>query len=220
MILVLCVVPLTSLFSQTEKGQWMLGISSRYSLNPIDAGITIPDLMTIGYSTVKSKSDSGDDSDATTFICMNLVPKAGYFVIDDLVVGLDLQMGLYSLDYPDDEKENGTALSVGPFVRYYFPTSKVLPYLEAGGTLGSLITKYEYSGDTEKSTASMNTWSLGAGITKSLGGKAAFDFMLGYLSTTIKNTEDNPDNYRTVIGTVGFKFGIMVFLGPKKDNAK
>jgi hypothetical protein len=36
----------------------------------------------------------------------------------------------------------------------------------------------------------------------------------------MKAKEDNPDNVRTVIGTIGFKFGIIVFLGPEKGQSK
>jgi outer membrane protein len=220
LITVLCIVPVTMLFAQTDKGQWMLGISSRYSVSPLEVGITLPDMMTIGYATIKYKSDDNSDPEATKFTCVNLVPKFGYFVIDNLAIGLDLQMGLSSLKFPDDDKENGTIISAGPFVRYYFPTSTILPYVEGGATFGSMKTKYEYSGDTEEYKSGLNTWSLGAGITKSISEKAALDFMLGYLSTTIKDKEDNDNNARTVIGTIGFKFGIVVFLGSKKEEAK
>jgi opacity protein-like surface antigen len=177
---VLCIVTVTMSFAQTHMGQWMLGISSRYGINPIGAGITLPDMMTIGYSTIKTKSNAGSDSEATKFTCLNLMPKAGYFVIDNLAVGLDLQMGISSLKYPDDDKDFGTVFSAGPFVRYYFPSGKILPYIEGGGTFGSVETKYEYGNETHESKSSMNTWSLGAGITKSLSEKVALDFMLGY----------------------------------------
>lgn len=219
-VLVLSLVPVSMLDAQTNQGQWMLGISSRYSLNPLEIGVAMPDMMTIGYATIKTKSDDGDDSDATKFTCFNLMPKAGYFVIDNLAVGLDLQVGMSSLKYPDDDKDNGSVFSAGPFVRYYFPSGKILPYVEGGAAFGSLKTKYEYGSETDEYKAGMNTWSIGAGITKSISEKAALDFLLGYLSTTMKAKEDNPDNVRTVIGTIGFKFGIVVFLGPKKEEAK
>ena len=218
-VLVLSLVPVSMLDAQTNQGQWVLGISSRFSLNPNEVGVTMPDMMTIGYSTIKFKSDD-DESDATKFTCVNLQPKFGYFVIDNLAIGLDMQLGMSSLKSPDDDKDNGTVIGAGPFVRYYFPAGKILPYIEGGATFGSMKTKYEYSGDTEEYTSGMNTWSVGAGITKSISEKAALDFMLGYLSTTMKDKEDNDNNARTVIGTIGFKFGIVVFLGSKKEAAK
>jgi opacity protein-like surface antigen len=219
-VLVLSLVPVSVLDAQTNQGQWMLGISSRFSLNPLEIGVAMPDMMTIGYSTIKVKSDDNSDPEAIKFTCVNLQPKFGYFVIDNLAVGLDVQFGMSSLKSPDDDKDNGTVIGAGPFVRYYFPSGKILPYVEGGATFGSMKTKYEYSGDTEEYKSGLNTWNLGAGITKSISEKAALDFMLGYLSTTMKDKEDNDNNARTVIGTIGFKFGIVVFLGSKKEAAK
>jgi len=220
LITVMYIVPVTMLLAQTGEGQWFLGISSRFGISPVGATMVIPDMMTIGYSTIQTKSDAGNDTESTKFFCMNMMPKVGYFVIDNLAVGLDMQFGISSLKYPGDEKDNGTVITTGPFVRYYFPSGKILPYIEGGGTLGSVSTKHEYSGNTNKSNSNMNTWSLGAGITTSLSKKAALDIMLGYLSTTMKNKENNDNNARTVIGTIGFKFGIVVFLGSDKEQPK
>jgi len=47
-------------------------------------------------------------------------------------------------------KDNGTLISGGTFIRYYFPSGKVLSYVEAGGALGAVNTKYEYDDDVEK----------------------------------------------------------------------
>lgn len=213
----LFVVPFSGVFSQTEKGQVLLGISSRYSLNPIEVGISLPDMMSLGFSTVKFKSDDDntDDSETTKFNCFNLMPKAGYFVIDNLAVGIDLQLAMYSMKETYDSytyNDHGTVFSAGPFLRYYFPVSKIMPYLEAGGSFGSAKTTYEYENEEEESKMSMNSFSAGAGISAPLGDKVALDLMLGYLSMTMKDKEDNPDNERMVIGTVGLKFGIVVFL--------
>ncbi|NTW23778.1 MAG: porin family protein [Lentimicrobium sp.] len=217
LIVVLFVVPASMTFSQTEKGQVFLGISSRYSLNPVGVGISLPDMMSLSFSTVKFKSDddNNDDSGSTKFNCFNLIPKAGYFVIDNLAVGIDLQLGIYSLKETYDSdiyKDQGTVFSAGPFIRYYFPVNKILPYLEAGGSLGSAVLTSEYENEEDKSKTSMNSFSAGAGISAPLGEKVALDLMLGYLSMTMKDKEDNPDNERMVIGTFGFKFGVLVFL--------
>lgn len=221
LLTLLCVVSIMPLLSQTKQGQWIVGISSRYSLSPIEAGFSTPDMMTLGFASIKVKSDDGGSSDATRFFCFNLVPRAGYFVINNLEVGGDLQFASYSLKYPDEstaEKESGTLISFGPVLRYYFPTGKVLPFVEASGTLGSVSSKYESDLGKSKYKSSMNTLSLGAGITKSLSNKAALDFMLGYLSTSIKDKEDNPDNYRTVINSFGLKFGLVIFLDAKEKK--
>jgi hypothetical protein len=46
-----------------------------------------------------------------------------------------------------------------------------------------------------------------------IGSKASFDIMAHYTSFSMKNTEDNNDNNRVVVGTLGLKLGFVVFLG-------
>lgn len=217
LILTLGILPVLTLFGQTDQGKVLLGISSRFGLSPLEEGLSYPDMMTLGFSTIKFKSDASgeEESEAMKFNCFNFTPKAGYFIIDNLALGLDVNIGLSSLKetYDDEDyKSNGTMLSAGPFVRYYFPLEKSLPYIEAGGTLGSMKSKYEYDSESEEYKSSLNSFMGGVGIAAPLGDKVAFDFMLGYLSTTTKAKEDNEDNERTVIGTFGLKFGVVVFL--------
>ena len=57
--------------------------------------------------------------------------KLGFFVIDNLVLGLDLNIALSTVKYGGDNYESSQNLfSAGPFIRYYIPTSKVLPFFE------------------------------------------------------------------------------------------
>jgi outer membrane protein len=216
LIVALFVVPAPMVFSQASKGQVLLGISSRYSLNPLEVGISLPDMMSLGFSTVKFKSDdNNDDSESTKFNCFNLMPKAGYFVIDNLAVGIDLQLGIFTMKETYNSytyKDRGTVFSAGPFLRYYFPVNKIMPYLEAGGSLGSATITSENENEEDKSKTNTNSFSAGAGISTPLGDKVALDLMLGYLSMTMKDKEDNDNNERTIIGTLGLKFGVVVFL--------
>jgi opacity protein-like surface antigen len=217
LIAVLGILPVLFLSAQTEKGKVLLGISSRYSLLPLGEGLSYPDMMTLGFSTIKYKSDAAgeEESESTKFTCFNFTPKAGYFVIDNLALGLDVNIGLSSMKESydtHDYKSSGSMLSAGPFVRYYFPVEKILPYIEAGASLGSAKSTYESDNDNDEYKSSVNSFMGGAGIAILLGDKVTLDFMAGYISMTMKDKEDNPDNERTVFGTLGFKFGVVVFL--------
>lgn len=217
LIAALGILPVLSLFAQTDKGKVLLGISSRYSLLPLGEGLSYPDMMTLGYSTIKYKSDAAgeEESESTKFTCFNFTPKAGYFVIDHLALGLDVNIGMSSMkeSYDSyDHKSTGSLLSAGPFVRYYFPVEKVLPYIEAGASLGAAKSTYESDNGDDEYKNSVNSFMGGAGIAALLGDKVSLDFMVGYISMTMKDKEDNPDNERTIIGTLGLKFGVVVFL--------
>jgi hypothetical protein len=170
--------------------------------------------MTIGYTTLKSKSDSYDDSDPTKITSLNLMPKVGFFVIDNLALGLDINLATTtSKSGGSDDKSTLSLLSAGPFVRYYIPSGSVFPFLEVGGSLGTVTSKNDYNGSESKSKSSANTYWAGAGLAFPVGERVTIDLLAGYHSMTLKNKEDNPNNSRYVIGSVGIKLGVVVFLG-------
>ena len=45
-----------------------------------------------------------------------------------------------------------------------------------------------------------------------LGEEVSFDTLLGYQSFILKAKEDNEDNVREIIGTIGLKPGLTIFL--------
>ena len=80
-------------------------------------------------------------------------------------------------------------------------------------SIGQINLKHEYENSvSDESHASIVMLGAGIGMAISLGERATFDIMAGYSNTTIKNTEDNFDNYRTVMNSLGLKFGFNVFL--------
>lgn len=199
--------------AQTNQGNILVGVSTTLSM----AG-TGSDLMNIGFSSMKYKSDASgfDEPDADKTIGFNLLPKVGYFVIDNLAVGLDISTA-YSKDTDgyDDDTQTATIFSAGPFLRYYMPNEKVMPYVELGGSFGGVNSKYE-SGDGDydsDSKSSIMNFGGGIGIAAPLGNNVTFDFLAGYNSFTVKDKEDNDDNDRVVIGTLGIKFGFTIILG-------
>ncbi len=202
-----------SLKAQTNQGNVLVGVSSTLSLTGQSS-----DLMNIGYSSVKLKSDADgfEESDPNKVITINLSPRFGYFVVDNFAVGLDLNIAALS----DKSGEYGgktteTLLSAGPFVRYYFPTSKVLPYLEIGGSFGTIKSKikdFDFTEDEEFKSGVM-MFGGGVGLAAPLGERVVLDVLAGYSSFTEKDKENNDDNERTVFNTLGLKLGLTIFLG-------
>ncbi len=205
---VLCACSFTFSKAQTGKGRVFMGVSSTYGL--VGTG---SDLMTLGFSSAKSKSDSYEDDDPTKTTSFNLVPKVGYFVIDNLAVGLDVNIAMSS-EKDGDYKTTQTLLSAGPFVRYYIPAEKVWPFAELGGSIGSIKSKYGSGSSDAENKSSLNSIWGGVGMAVPVGNHVTFDVLAGYRSITHKDKENNDDNYRTVMGTVGVEVGIIVLLGP------
>ena len=53
----------------------------------------------------------------------------------------------------------------------------------------------------------------GIGLAVPLGERVMVDVLAGYNSTTIKDREDNADNERRVMGTLGLNIGFVILLG-------
>lgn len=206
------VINFTLLNAQTEQGKILVGVSSTLSL----AG-TGSDIMTLGYSNTKYKSDADgfEESDPDKTVSINLLPKVGYFVVDNLAFGLDINL---SLSNKTDGENNGKftqkLFSAGPFLRYYIPMGKVLPFYEVNGSFGSVKSTYEPAiGETNDDKSSIMSFGAGLGLAVPIGEKVTFDILAGYNSMTIKNKEDNADNDRVVLGTIGLRFGFIILLG-------
>lgn len=216
LLLIVCLAGATFLDAQTNKGKFLLGVSSRTRIGLFDLNNSAPDVMSLGYSTFTSKSDASgyDEPESDKLISLNFLPKVGYFVIDNLAIGLDINLAFMNYKFGGSNNEWKTTLyAAGPFARYYFPVGKVYPFVEAGATIGSGIQKSSIDSDTETYKSSVFAYGGGAGLAIPLGDKVTFDFLAGYNSTTIKDKDDNPDNERTVSGTFGIKFGFLVFIG-------
>ena len=203
-----------SINAQTEKGKVLVGVTTTFDL----VGGGGSDLMGLGFSNVKYKSDADgyDEPKPDKMIQFNLAPKVGFFVVDGLALGLDTYLSFSSnKDGDDEDKSKSTMWSVGPFVRYYIPTSSVKPFFEVNSGFGSSKFKYDYSDpsfDDYDSKSGIISLGGGAGVAVPIGSRVTFDAMLGYKRFTIKAKEDNDDNYRTVVGTFGFNLGFTVML--------
>src|SRR5690606_23548425 len=133
---ILITINIGLLKAQTDQRKIMVGLSSTLSL----AG-TGSDLINIGFSSVKYKSDADgfEEADPDKTISVNFSPKVGYFVVDNFAVGLDLNLALTSRKVGDsNDKSSSTLISVGPFIRYYIPSSKVTPFFELNSSFGTV----------------------------------------------------------------------------------
>jgi len=158
------------------------------------------DIFDLGYTKMKINSDAGSEVNNKHFN-FNLAPKVSYFVIDKLEVGLDINFGLMMIYYDEDSFSRTTTINAGPFVRYYIPTSKVLPFLELGGAFGlqGSLTTVNYGG--------------GIGLAVPLGERVLADILARYHSQSLKDR--NSSTGRTIIkGGFGLNLGFAFLLGP------
>lgn len=202
-----------------NKGKVIWGVSSMLTSVGTGSGIG-----SIGFTSSTQKSDAVGymEQNPLKTTNINLLPKFGYFALDNLAVGLDISLIYQSRSLKginNESNSKGTYFCVGPFVRYYIPAGKILPYLEITGGYGAenIWSRDTYSLYSHTSTSSSGLYSVGggAGIAIPVGDRVTFDALLGYNSLTVKDPENNTDNQRTVMGTFGLKLGFSVLLGSK-----
>ena len=103
-------------FNPTKKGQFLIGATSSFGG---------------GFYSSKTIADNVDDVDGTDSFSMSISPKGGYFIIDNLVTGLQFNIGIgnsTSKGANDIEYSSSTTqLSIAPYVSYYFGNNKIKP---------------------------------------------------------------------------------------------
>jgi outer membrane protein len=188
-----------SLNAQTSAGKILLGGSSS---------------MAFGASTSKYKSDDGDGT-AGKGIQFSLAPQVGFFVIDGLAVGLQLDLSVSSFK-PDgaDDRESETVVFFSPFVKYYYGTAPLKPFAEAAVGVGSYKTKEPdyFEGGTNTYTTGMFGFQFDVGVAYFLNDNVSLDAALGFQNISLKEKEDNDNNLRDITSTFGLVFGVSVVL--------
>ena len=192
--------------TQLEKGKIMMGVSSTLAVG----GAYDSNVMSLGFSKTKYKHEGTSEDEYSTFV-YNILPKGGYFFMDNLAAGLEVIVtGYTEKDAGDGDKYSESTLGVGPFVRYYYPLDKIWPFAEAEALVGSC--KEYYVSDNEKSGMFMFGLSVGAAVP--VGDLVTFDAMIGYLRSSYKYTYSGEveEVYHEITGGVGFRIGITVYL--------
>lgn len=149
----------------TNQGTFLLGGSSNLGLN---------------FLSEKFKSGNGDFQDGSKTSSFNISPQAGYFVVNNLAVGVGLDFSTFK-ETNDTFESSSTSLLFGPFIRYYFDKL----YAEGSFGVGSSSSTISDS----ESTVSTSAWSVGAGYALLLSDLVTLEPQIGYGSGTSKNKD-------------------------------
>lgn len=150
-------------FSQTQKGRWIVS----------------------GNSTFQVSNTKPENGDGKTMVILS--PSIGYFVIDGLAVGVDLNL-LTS--------DGSTAFSILPSASYYFDTkSQVKPFAQMGLGYSSL--------STNNNTYGGLAVGAGAGVLYQLNDNVGVNLGLQYLRS---------DYDSAITNTIGGLMGFSIFF--------
>ncbi len=176
--------------AQTEKGNWIFGGNTSFSFASTNA-------------TIEFDGEEVDDDNKSSVF--SVTPSVGYFVIDNLAVGMDLS---FTSTKEDDGNNDFTVSSfaVIPSGTYFFEAGdKFKPYVGVG--VGLISTS---AGDDDINKSSGLAIRGKGGVAYFLNESIALDFSVQYLNTSQKNKEES--DLVTKNNSIGVGFGFSLFL--------
>lgn len=145
------------------------------------------------------------ESNTTYFWFM---PRGGYFITDEIVVGVGLNLSTRSTKFEDDDKSISSTTAFTPFARYYLPQG-YFGHFEIGP--GSSSETWKSSGnDDSKHKYNSFLWSLGVGYAFFLNDHVAVEPMVSYMSTTY--TDKDNTSYKEKNNVISFQVGFTIYL--------
>jgi hypothetical protein len=206
LILILLLMSSGILFAQVEKGNLFLAGYSNLGLD-------------IGKNKNKSGGVTADNYSYSEFF---INPEAGYFILDNLMVGGFLDFYYDSDKYASDRQDKYSKIIIGPNVRYYIlKFGKLMPYGEVRLGVGTENSKYRYSSsDSYNSTKSTYvTARVGAGGTYFFTDNLGLDAFAGYDydAWTTKNDDavDSPTSTKNTnfYSSLEMNLGLVFTIG-------
>ncbi len=172
-------------------------------------------IMVSGGILAHYTTNKVNDNKSTSFTT-NIIPKAGYFIMNNFVVGLEL-----GVKTSNDELENGfakrtttsTAFSIAPFARYYLDNGL---FFEGLGGIGTQKTKTSSDGEfilIGTSDIDQTTYGFRAGIgyAIALGDHVALEPTINY-SWEKNKPKGASSEYKDTLSSIFLGIGFTVFL--------
>jgi hypothetical protein len=192
---------------QLVKGNIMAGVTSSLSVG----GSQDSQVFGLAFGTEKWGYGSDSPEAEYKFTAYNFLPRGGYFIIDNLVAGLEIVLTGYSeKDVDDDDTWKESTFGIGPFVRYYYPLDKVYPFAEAEALFGTCKEIYN---DEEEYKDALTMLGIYLGAALPLGDKVTIDASAGYMRASYKyDATGEYEGGTDIISGFGIKIGFSIFL--------
>ncbi len=146
-------LPCSFVFAQlTSGGNFVM--ASSFGLSTASSDITIEDGL-------------GDaDGERPSSAQFSISPKLGYFVMDNLAVGIGLDYTFSEVKEPNKDRTKDSDLLFGPFGRMYLPLSDdVAVFLEGNFGFGNSSDIMDFNGETQNISTNIFAIGVGPGLT-------------------------------------------------------
>ena len=158
-------------------------------------------------------SGPGYNNDMTSRTNFSLTPKAGYFLSDKVLVGLEISLGFSSEKNPATDPvtvDKSSSFAVSPFLRYYAVRfDKFALFGQANVGISTSKSKEE-RGPTTTTGPTTNTFGIGAlpGISYDISDKIELEGFLNFfslnLSQSVKTTTTGNSEIKAKTNNFGF----------------
>lgn len=201
LILLLALFFINSSNAQTRGGSLMLGNGFDFFSGAEKTKIVYKDSTATG------------DGDKVSTLVLN--PVIGYFFIDNLAVGLNVDIMSSSSKDEDGDKFGFSSFLFGPFVRVYWDMRDFA--LFGGGNFGFGAFNTKVKTGSTKTTASTNMYgfAIGPGFVIFPNNYVGIEGTLRYSSTTTTDKIDigtETINVKATTGGVNFLIAILIYL--------
>lgn len=191
---------LLSSHAQIAQGSWLIGG---------DVGF--------GFSNVKNSYTLGSTTISTLGNTSNFIlsPRVGFFVIDNLAVGVNVDFSGSSYtekDGADTEKDAVTRLAVGPFARYYLALGQVYPFIEAGINFGSANYISSFNNSETRTTHRLNNMGAGPGVAFFVADNVAVEALVKYNRSVEKYDGSGGSEIKMTTGGILVAVGVQAYI--------
>ncbi len=156
----------------------------------------------IDFTGEKQKFGS-TTSDVSNTFSISARPKVGYFFMDGLVAGLELNFQSSSTKFDDDEKVTTHGFGVGPFARYYLDNGL---FGEVFVGVGSVKVEAPFFGEQK---SSLFGYRLGVGYAIFLGDHIAIEPSIMYDRESQKVKDSDA---KSILSVIEIGIGLKAYL--------
>ncbi len=191
LLVLVSIIYTNSLFSQSQKGNWLIGGSGGFTTNNHK------------MSSFPSNEGSTSTNSKTSSLLLN--GTIGYFVKDRFAIGISPNIHLWNMkdtyaNYPSlNSSSNGSSIGMGLFTRYYFLNNQ-----ENFNFIGEA--SYGFDKVTDEDTYLKKT-SISIGPVLFLNSNTSLDFLLNY-----SNSNKNYTRNKITDNSISLNIGLQIYL--------